>query len=75
MRDRLIRLPKVNPDSLSDFLLIIAFNMEEAMIAGGLAPGKDYTALDAFKLAEPIAREMFLESRGSSKEMFFTIEP
>ncbi len=40
---------------LTDLLLALAANIEDALIESGAAPGKDYQVLDLFKLANPYA--------------------
>lgn len=39
--------------AFSDELLAIAHNIEMALISSGAEPGKDYTRLDLFRMAEP----------------------
>lgn len=38
-------------DSLCDYLLIIAGNVEDSLIAAGATPKTDYTYLDVYKMA------------------------
>ncbi len=40
--------------ALSDEFMAIAHNVENALRYAGGVPGKDYTLLDLFKLAQPI---------------------
>ncbi len=42
---------------LDDFLTIVAYNIEDAFIAGGAMPGKDYSYKDLYQLAAPFAIE------------------
>jgi len=43
----------VGANDFSDFYAIMARNVEDALITGGATPGKDYTILDLYKLAQP----------------------
>ncbi len=54
---------------LDDLLLVIATNIEDALISAGAVPGKDYTMLDLFKLANPYAL-----SRWSDEDSRVSIE-
>lgn len=40
---------------LTDLLLALAANIEDALLQAGARPHKDYTTLDVFKLAAPFA--------------------
>lgn len=40
---------------LSDLLLAVAANIEDAMIEAGATPGGDYGMLDIFQMAAPFA--------------------
>mgnify|MGYP000920431666 CR=1 FL=1 len=52
MNDRLIKeYTQYGKDSLTDYLLILATDVENSMISAGAVPGKDYTYLDIFKMA------------------------
>ncbi len=42
---------------LDDLLLVIATNIEDALLPAGAVAGRDYTMLDLFKLANPYALE------------------
>jgi hypothetical protein len=44
---------------ISEELLAIAYNIEQALLNAGAIPGKDYTYLDLFQLAQPFVLEMF----------------
>ena len=44
---------------LSDFYIMMARNIEDALIFSGAEPGKDYTILDLFKLAQPFVLHRF----------------
>lgn len=55
-KDRLIK--KCNDSSLTfgekdltDYLRVIAINIEDSMIEAGAVPGKDYTFIDIYKMA------------------------
>jgi hypothetical protein len=43
----------ITSDDFSDFYAIIAKNVEDSLITSGATPGKDYTILDLYKLAQP----------------------
>lgn len=47
------------PGELSDEYLAMAYTIEESLISAGAEPGKDYTILDLYKLAQPFALELF----------------
>lgn len=49
--------------ALSDEFMAIAHNVENALRYCGGIPGKDYTLLDLFKLAQPIVVAMFEKGR------------
>jgi hypothetical protein len=50
--ERLIREhSRYAPDMLTDTLMILARDVEDAMIQSGAVPGKDYTYLNIFELA------------------------
>ncbi len=49
----------IDPSTLEDLLLAMAKNIESSMIQAGATPGKDYTVLDLYKLAQPFALEVF----------------
>jgi len=51
-----------DPTALEDLLLVLAKNVEEALVASGAEPGKDYQRLDLFKLALPFAVETWKQS-------------
>ncbi len=52
----------VDPTALEDLILVMAKNMEHALMQGGAVPGKDYTILDCYKLAQPFALSVFKSS-------------
>ena len=55
MSGRLIKeYKRYGKDSLGDYLLILATDVEDSMIEAGAEPGKDYTYLDIFKMATTI---------------------
>lgn len=67
---RLLRTYKeVDNNSLDDVFYLMARNVEDALITGGAVPGKDYTILDCYKLAQPFALEL-LKKR---EDMTYTI--
>jgi len=55
-----------NPGALEDLLLVMAKNVEAAMVASGAKPRVDYTHLDLFKLAAPFALEVWKENLDNS---------
>jgi len=52
-----------NPSTLPDMLLMMAFSAEEALQTAGAEPGRDYSYMDLFQLAQPFALSEF-ERRG-----------
>lgn len=60
------KLDEVVAGELADEYLAMAYTIEQSLIAAGAAPGKDYTLLDLYKLAQPFALELF---RDDSKQM------
>ena len=38
---------------LKDFYSVMARNIEDCLLTGGAVPGKDYSILDLYKLAQP----------------------
>ena len=50
-------------NSLEDLIYVMAKNVEDSLIQGGAEPGKDYTILDCYKLAQPFALEVFKERK------------
>lgn len=53
------KLDVIARGTLSDEYLAMAYNVEQSLIAAGGVPGKDYTLLDLYKLAQPFAIELF----------------
>lgn len=45
--------------TLEDLWMALAKNVEQSLELGGAVPGKDYTILDCYKLAQPFALAMF----------------
>ena len=67
MSNKLIRdFNQFDPKTLEDLLLIMAKNMEDSLIQGGAEPGKDYTILDCYRLAQPFALSVFEKSNDMS---------
>jgi len=61
----LLKLPKHwGRKAFADVFLMTAGLIEESMMQGGAEPGKDYTVLDLFKLAQP-----FVLSRYEKREL------
>ncbi|WP_070888070.1 hypothetical protein J3Q00_11285 [Pseudomonas sp. D2-3] len=56
--------------ALIDEYLAMAYNVEQSLIAAGGVPGKDYTLLDLYKLAQPLVIELF---RDDSRQMEYDI--
>lgn len=54
-------------DDFSDFYALIAKNIEESLLTAGAIPGKDYTFLDLYRLAQPFVLEKF-------KDLEFTVQ-
>ncbi|WP_205229957.1 hypothetical protein [Azospira oryzae] len=44
---------------LADEFYAIAYNIETSLLNGGAVPGKDYTRLDLYQLAQPFVLELF----------------
>jgi hypothetical protein len=59
MNERLIRFHSdtVGETYLTDFLTIVAYNIESSLLQSGAKPGTDYSYRDLFQLAVPIACE------------------
>lgn len=49
----------VDMNSLEDLLLVFAKSVENSLAQAGGQPGKDYTLLDCYKLAQPFVLELF----------------
>lgn len=60
------KLNHVVRGQLADEYLAIAYTVELSLMSAGAVPGKDYTILDLYKLAQPFALELF---RDDSKRM------
>lgn len=60
------KLNEVVPGELADEYLAMAYTIELSLISAGAEPGKDYTILDLYKLAQPFALELF---RDDSKNL------
>lgn len=56
------KLDAVARGSLSDEYLAMAYTVELSLISAGAVPGKDYTLLDLYKLAQPFALELFKQN-------------
>jgi len=57
MIKRLIDFEYGSAEDLSDYLLIVAMNIEDSLRTAGAVPNEDYTYLDLIKLAQPFALE------------------
>ena len=64
------KLDEVERGHLTDEYLAMAYNVEQSLIAAGAVPGKDYTLLDLYKLAQPLVIELF---RDNSRPMKYDI--
>jgi hypothetical protein len=64
------KLDVINRGALIDEYLAMAYNVEQSLIAAGGVPGKDYTLLDLYKLAQPLVIELF---RDDSRKMGYDI--
>ena len=53
------RFSLMGSNELSDEYFAIAYNIEDALLYSGAEPGKDYTRLDLFHLAQPFVLEKF----------------
>lgn len=49
----------IDQNSLEDLLLVFAKTVEDSLLQAGAVPGKDYTILDCYKIAQPFALEIF----------------
>lgn len=49
----------VDMSALEDVIYVFALNVEDALITGGAEPGKDYTILDLYKMAMPLAKDYY----------------
>ncbi|WP_312374434.1 hypothetical protein [Stutzerimonas nitrititolerans] len=64
------KLDVVARGALIDEYLAMAYNVEQSLIAAGAVPGKDYTYLDLYKLAQPLVIELF---RDDSRQMEYDL--
>lgn len=53
---------KVSMTALEDTIYVCALNVEDALLLGGAKPGEDYQMLDLYKLAMPVAAQIFHEN-------------
>jgi hypothetical protein len=60
----LTRLECYSKNAFPDAFLMTAYHIECSLIQAGAQPGKDYTLLDLYKLAQP-----FVLSRYQKKEL------
>ncbi len=60
-KDRLIHVPASSSpdDNLDDCFLVMAGTIEDSIISARAIPGKDYSILDLYKLAEPFVLHKF----------------
>lgn len=49
----------IDQDSLEDLFIALAKTVEDSLLQAGAVPGKDYTILDCYKIAQPFALEIF----------------
>lgn len=57
-RQRLLPLKDCDDKTLEDALYTAAINVEDALLTAHATPGRDYTLLDLYRMAVPIAVEM-----------------
>jgi hypothetical protein len=53
---------RFDPDLVSDLLVVMMANAEDALLASGATPGIDYNRLDLLKAATPFVVTMFAEN-------------
>ncbi|WP_445114997.1 hypothetical protein [Acinetobacter sp. WZC-1] len=53
----LIKFERGNMNDFTDYLLVVAMNIEDGLLTAGAVPNVDYTYLDLIKLAQPFALE------------------
>jgi len=63
------KFESTNPKTFDDLLLVLAKNVEDSLLSAGAIPGKDYTILDCYKMAQPFALEIFK----SNNDISYTI--
>ena len=57
VRRRLIDMPETYcPDVFSDYWLLVAYQVEDSLLAGGAEAGKDYSFRDLWELAQPFVK-------------------
>ena len=59
MKPLIPRLKAMGSNHLTDELIAMAHNVEQALLQCGAKPGKDYVLMDLFRLAHPFAVELF----------------
>lgn len=64
------KLDVIDRGNLADEYLAMAYNVEQSLLLAGAVPGKDYTLLDLYKLAQPLVIELF---RDDSRQMEYDI--
>lgn len=64
------KLDVIDRGNLADEYLAMAYNVEQSLLLAGAVPGKDYTLLDLYKLAQPLVIELF---RDNSRHMKYDI--
>jgi hypothetical protein len=75
-RIRLINVGARDLRTLTDYLITVAENIENALLEVGAVPGKDYTRLDLIKLASPFCRRAWNEGDlGITSEGEITARP
>jgi hypothetical protein len=63
------KLTSIDDRAFPDVYAAIAKEVEEALITAGAIPGKDYTILDVFRLAQPFALDVC-----QKKQLEFTLQ-
>lgn len=57
---------RIDTNALEDTIYACALNVEDALLLGGAKPGADYSILDLYKLALPVAAAIFHENAAAS---------
>jgi hypothetical protein len=64
MQRLILKYRSYETDTFCDFLLLIATEIEDSMIAAGAVPGEDYKILDIFQMAIQIqSKKVFGDGR------------
>jgi hypothetical protein len=63
MKQLLTKLEVYGPDAFPDAYYMTAYHIECSLIRAGAKPGKDYTVLDLFKLAQPFVLSRYQKGK------------